>query len=99
MHESIVNSQLDLLSFALLADVVDAFYISLNGAMDVFKEGAGKVYHRSPIRRENFALLDTNLRVTNIRKILSTHAFQVRTVKKDHFFGLAGITDASACTR
>ena len=27
------------------------------------------------------------------------HSLQVRTVKRDQFFGLAGITDASACTR
>ena len=36
----------------LLADEVDALYVSLDGPMDILKEGAGKVCHRSPIPEE-----------------------------------------------
>ena len=38
----------------LLADEVDGLYISLDGTVDILKEGAGKVYHRSPIPEEKF---------------------------------------------
>ena len=36
----------------LLADEVDGLYVSLDGTVDILKEGAGKVYHRSPIPEE-----------------------------------------------
>ena len=38
----------------LLADEVDGLYVSLDSPVDICKEGAGKVYHRSPIPEEKF---------------------------------------------
>ena len=55
MHEYFISrslrtlSALDVRRLFLLADEVDAFYISLSGQMDVHKEGVGKVQQHSDI--------------------------------------------------
>ena len=52
----------------LLADEVDALYLSLDCAMDVYMEGAGKVHSStlSCMKTKLYINVDTNLIVANM---------------------------------
>ena len=52
----------------LLADEVDGLYVSLDCALDVYKDGAGKVHSSTlPCMKTNVYInVDTNLTVANM---------------------------------
>ena len=56
MHDHTMRVPHSQLIFRLLADEVDALYLSLDGALDVCVEGAGKVHSSTlPFMKAKFA--------------------------------------------